>query len=83
MSRDVFDWEKAARDLQLQIHQMTATAMDEAQKFRGMSSPYGFGPIREASTLAKVAALADDHFGIHPSHPAFDTLQAGQVTSQP
>jgi hypothetical protein len=71
VSRDLFDWEKAARDLQLQLH----TAMDEAQKFRGMSSPYGFGPIREASTLAKVAALADEAFGIHPSHPAFDASQ--------
>jgi hypothetical protein len=75
VSRDLFDWEKAARDLQLQLHKMSAEAMDEAQKFRGMSSPYGFGPIREASTMAKVAALADEAFGIHPSHPAFEASQ--------
>lgn len=84
MSRDLFDWEKAARDIQLKIHLMTAEAMQEAQRFRGTSSPYGFGPVRAAETLAKVAQMTDEAFGIHPSDlRSLDTSQAPDVTSQP
>lgn len=63
------DWEKKARDLQLKIHTMAADAEVFAEPYRGTSNPTGFGAVRAADTLKKVARLADEEFGIHPDHP--------------
>lgn len=59
------DTEKA-QQLVNELYRKALAADSEARRFRGTSSPMGFGPCREADTWAKALDLAVETLGVRP-----------------
>jgi len=55
-----------AQQLVDELYQKALASDKEARRFRGTSSPFGFGPCREADTWAKALDLAVDTLGVRP-----------------
>lgn len=56
-----------AQQLVDDLYRRALEADREAARFRGTSSPAGFGPCREAETWTKALGLAAEALGVRPN----------------